>query len=392
MKNTMKKILAVALVLLMTVPAMAIAAGAEVGYFTTYELAENGDLLYEVDFRGTSGVYNPVDGRSNDWYSVNPQVSQDGSSVTVEYTTTAVGGTDKTPEELGTKGGRARFCSELMDDFSVKGKSYTVEFTIDSTVYVGVHFDGNTGFIINPSKNATTVGQAYYPTKLGGEEIYDGTNAAKQTYAIEISVSDEITDNEAGAPACIPTVYRLFVKDETADNWRLVREIDLVQANAFEWEYYDNADPSKVEDYAYFYLSINRYAKAENNFDTNGDPITSTVSDMKIYKGIDFITKGEDAIIDATEEDVSGGENNGEDAGENNGENGGENTQNKPNADELKPPVLVEDNKDTEAAPAPETEAAKGGCGSSIGLCGAAMVMASAIGVVGLTSRRRKDD
>ena len=103
-----------------------------------------------------------------------------------------------------------------------------------------------------------------------------------------------------------------------------------------------------------------------------------TVSDLNVYKGVALIAAENEAAppMDIPEDDGNEDEN---DDGE----------TNKP---DNKPPVLVEDNKDTEAAPAPETEAAKGGCGSSIGFCGAAVVMASAIGVVGLTSRRRKDD
>ena len=367
----MKKILCLALVVIMTV-SMMISVNASV---PAYESVQDGTLMYEVDFRGTSGVYEPVDGRGGKWYSVNPQVAADGKSVTVQYTETAKDGTDPAPGETNAQA-RARYCSKMMENFSVKGKSYTVQFTLDSKTHVGIHLDGNTGFIINPSTNSTYVGQARFLDKVGSEEIYDGTGESKQTYAIEMSVSDEVSTNDAGSPACLPTVYRLYVLDETANNWRLVRELDWVGLTFFEFEYYDNADPSKIEDYAYFYLSINCYGAAVN-VDENGDPITATVSDMKIFKGIDFMTKGESAVITDDEEDLGG----------DNGDLG--NTT--PSDDGNKKNETTE-TKAKETTAATETEAAEEkGCGGVIGGVGVALVSALAAGVA-VKSKKKKEN
>ena len=368
----MKKILCLAMVIIMTASLM-VSVSASVPAYAT---AQDGTLMYEVDFRGTSGVYAPVDGRGSKWYSVNPQVSQDGKSVTVQYTETAADGTDPAPTASDAKA-RARFCSNMMDDFSVRGKSYTVQFTLDSKTHVGVHIDGNTGFIINPSTNSTYVGQTDEIDSIGEEQIYDGTGASKQTYAIEMSVSDEITTNFGNCPACAPTVYRLYVLDETANNWRLVRELDWVGFTYFEFEYYDNTDPSKIEDYAYFYLSINCYGSAIN-VDEDNNPITATVSDMKIFKGIDFMTKGESAVITDEEDDLGG-------------DDGSSNNTTTPPANDNKNTETT-DTKATETTAATETEAVEEkGCGGVIGGVGVALVSALAAGVA-VKSRKKKEN
>ena len=225
--------------------------------------------VYTVNFNGDS-TYNPIDGRDK-WYKTNATPSDSGNSVTVEYTTEARTGVTVTEE-------RARFCSTAMTAFPVNGKSYTVEFTIDSKADVGFMLDGNTGFVINPSLNRTSIGQTAWRSALADYEVYDGTGESKQTYAIELECASTTSKNYGGNDAYFPTVYKLYVQQENG-TWKLIRELPYSKAEKFEWE----------DGYAYFYLSINRYGADENNVDSEGNPVKSTVSDVKIYEGIGFI-------------------------------------------------------------------------------------------------------
>ena len=369
----MKKILSMALAIIMAASLMAVAASAATGDFKEYDSAQNGELLYEVDFRGTSGVYNPIDGRG-DWNSVDAQVSADGSSVSVKYTDVKADGSGPAGKP------RARFCSTIMEKFSVKGAAYTVQFTIDANTHVGVHLDGNTGFIINPSENSTCVGKTHKLKDIAGKEFYDGTGAKKQTYAIEIACDSEISTNKENSPVYAPNVYRLYVLDEETNTWRLIRELDEKGFSYFEFEYYDNADPKKVEDYAFFYLSINCYSEADQ-VDEIGNPTGATVSDVKIFKGIDFITKGETAIVPPAEDTPDEGATDTEPAETNP-------PQNIPNPGDFAPPTVVTDAPVTDDQTEPTAE---GGCASSLALAGVSAVTVAAIGVA-LVSRKKKED
>ena len=372
----MKKILSMALAIIMAASLMVVAASAATGDFKEYDSAQNGELLYEVDFRGTTGIYNPIDGRG-DWNAVNAQVSADGTSVSVKYTDVKADGSGPAGKP------RARFCSTIMEKFSVKGAAYTVQFTIDANTHVGVHLDGNTGFVINPSDNSTYVGKTHKLKDIAGKELYDGTGASKQTYAIEIACNNEITTNKEGSPVYSPNVYRLYVLDETNNTWRLVRELDETGFSYFEFEYYDNADPKKIEDYAFFYLSINCYSEADQ-VDEIGNPTGATVSDVKIYKGIDFITKGEPAVIAPPVDDGTT-----DDGSTDTTPSDTNPPQNIPNPEDFAPPTVV---TDAPAATDEQTEpAAEGGCASSIALAGISAVTVAAVGVA-LVSRKKKED
>ena len=370
----MKKFLCLALVIIMTA-SLAMSVGAAVSV-PAYDSVEDGTLLYEVNFASKSGskdgVSEFIDGRGDNWYSVNPQVSADGKAVTVQYTTTEAAGTDKAPEEDGSRA-RARYASQKMSAFKTAGNSYTVEFTIDSKAYVGVMLDGNTGFIINPALNSTSVGQAHKMTNMP-VEVYDGTGASKQTYAIEMTCSAELSKSFDGSvDVYAPTVYRLLVKDEVNNNWRLVREItDEKELSRFEFE----------EGYDYFYFAVTRYGDDVLNYDTLGTPVTSTVSDVKIFKGIDFLEKGESAIIEEEEEENTNTEN-----GEN-GENAGNSVdvQDIPSPEDFAPPTAVTTAPETTEA---ETEAeAKSGCGASVSYAGIALVVACSAGLAVKTKKK----
>ena len=351
----MKKLLSLALVIIMTASLM-IAVGA-----SGTDEPQNGDLLGTVDFSGS----NFTDGRGSHWNKTNAQVSDNGDSVTVEYT-------DDKRNDGDENRGRARYGSDQMSAYKTAGNSYTVEFTIDSKAYVGVMLDGNTGFIINPALNSTSVGQTNVMDNMDFE-TYDGTGASKQTYAIEMTCAAETSKSYDGTfDVYAPTVYRLFVKDETNNNWRLVREItDTAELSRFEFE---------AGGYDYFYFAVTRYQDDECNFDAenNDAPVKSTVSDVKIYKGIDFITKGESAIIVAPESD----------------ENGSNNTPTTPsagnNTNKNKDKNTNTETKDTEAETEVETETSKG-CGSVIAGVGVALVSACAAGFA-IKGRKKEDN
>ena len=351
----MKKLLSLALVIIMTASLM-IAVGA-----SGTDEPQNGDLLGTVDFSGS----NFTDGRGSHWNKTNAQVSDNGDSVTVEYT-------DDKRNDGDENRGRARYGSDKMSAYKTAGNSYTVEFTIDSKAYVGVMLDGNTGFIINPALNSTSVGQTNVMDNMDFE-TYDGTGESKQTYAIEMTCSSETSKNYDGTfDVYAPTVYRLFVKDETNNNWRLVREItDTAELSRFEFE---------AGGYDYFYFAVTRYKDDECNFDAENDnaPVKSTVSDVKIYKGIDFITKGESAVITDEEDDLGG-------------DDGSSNNTTTPPANDNKNTETT-DTKATETTAATETEAVEEkGCGGVIGGVGVALVSALAAGVA-VKSRKKKEN
>ena len=205
-------------------------------------------------------------------------MSDGGKAVTVEYTTNKVDGSD-------TKGQpRARYCSEKMSAFKTAGRSYTVEFTIDSKAYVGVMLDGNTGFIINPSLNSTSFGKADI-MNYENYEGYEGTFASKQTYAIEMTCS--ATASNGVYP---PTVYRLLVKDEASNSWKVIREItDAKSLGRFEFE---------TGGYDYFYLAVTRYGNDKTNTDADGNSVKSTVSNVNIYKGIEFLPRYTGPVVE----------------------------------------------------------------------------------------------
>lgn len=268
MKKTMKKILCLALVLMMTLPFAAFPVNADSAY-KTYDEAEDGDLLYAVNFNGTSGFYSPSDG-ADGWNKTNKSVSNDGSAVTVQYTNANPKGTDKE---------RARFYGAI-SSYKINGKAYTVEFTINSTVPVGVHLDGGTGFIINPSQNKTWIGQSKSLTTLGKAQEYDGTGNSTQTYAIELKGGNTLEQKGNSDYDVYPAeVYKLYVK-QSDGTWKLIREVDNEHLNYFDWASGDE----------FFYLSINRYRVFDTwNLDAGDASATSTVSDMKIYKGIKIL-------------------------------------------------------------------------------------------------------
>ena len=267
MKTTaMKKILALALAVLMVMPAMAMAASADVAVYTEYADADVGELLYAVDFDSTADGFAFEDGRTTSWRKTGAQVSDDGSSVTF-------GVTDITPDSTSNLPKGARYWTQLTE-YPVAGKSFTIEFTIDSEAPVGIILDCGAGFIINPKKNQTSIGSYGDVGGIGLNETYDGTGESRQTYAIELCCADTLAKNRDNLDTYFPTVYKLYVKDEATGTYKFIREVSEDKANWFEWE------PGGWE---CLYVGVERYSSSDY------DSKTSTVSDFNIYKGIGFI-------------------------------------------------------------------------------------------------------
>ena len=234
-----------------------------------YRFAKDGDLLYQLDFNGTAGTFVPGDANGAGWNYSNFAPSADGKSATFNFTTS---------NEAGENKSRARFSGKF-ENYTLAGNSYTVEFTLNSTAPVGIALDGGGGFVIQPTTNSTWIGRYGSWAKIGKLEIYEGSFEQIQTYAIEISFPTTTATNYNNIEAYNPTVYRLFVKNAEG-TWDLVREVPVDATIQFDFE----------AAYGYLDFAAIRY---NDNFktDADGNPTTSTVSDVKLYKGIDFIPK-----------------------------------------------------------------------------------------------------
>lgn len=378
----MKKILCLALALVMIMSAMVIVASAEVGDFNLYELAEDGDVLYHVDFNSTDSARKFVDGHAKGyWYKTGAEVSADGNSVTFGHTTENLKYTDATEAAEKTEG-RAKFWTQLTE-LPVKGTSLTIEFTLNSEAPVGIYLDCGAGFVINPAENTTSIGEYSNYKMIGDKQIYEGTGAAEQSYLIELSFGTELEENLGGLMVYLPTVYKLYVKEE-AGTYRLIREVDESDAYWFEWE----PNPGKPLDEGWECLYVG-LARFEDDYmvDEVGYPVMSTVSDFVIRKGIDLVEKSEPIppVENEGENNENEGENN-ENEGENNENN--QNNQNVPNPDDFAPPTAVTEAPETDA----QTEApAEGGCGGSIGFAGVALVTVCATGFAVKRAKKKED-
>ena len=376
MKNTMKKILALALVTLMTVPFMAIAAFAEnseVSLPENYGAVEDGELIANVDFNNKEYF-----GVTATWAGANVEVSEDGMSFTYIPQTDV-----KNEGHTSGYGGRLPGSG-----FTMHQSAYTTVFTLsaeDENQAIGYYPDWRTGFFFTPGKNTLSyvvnAGGKYDSTKFTVE--YDGPTgdaALTQTYAIEIK--DEgtgehpegamNTETTAGFVYNI-TVYNVYVVKDGA--WELIfsMEDEPVDAQMIKESHgwaYDNWE---------YVIRFGRDNVTPEQF------LTMEVHNVSVYKGL-AVTEHE---LAAPELDVpSAGEEGGEENGnENNGENNENNNEN--NNTNTTPETDANTEANTDAAPAPETEAAAGGCGGSIGIAGVAMIaLASGAALV----IKRKED
>ena len=346
----LKKLLCMMIAILMMASLAAVCVNAEA---VDYDDAEDGDLLYELNFNGDEG-FAPVDGRHSNWNSTDAQVSADGKSVTVTYT----GKNEDEPD--GKSKSRARFAG-VLEDYTVPGKSYTVEFTVQSDVRVGIMLDGGCGFVVNPKSKYTWIGAYGDWTKIATYESYKGygSDSNTDTYAIEISFGDQMSKDNEGHDCYAPEVYRLYVKD-TNGKWTLIRELEPYQAEFFDWEISGGVEYFELD------FAIVRYNAEQTN--TEGSPTLSTVSDVKLYKGINFIE-----VNEIEEEEPEEEEEEQEQEQENNGSGNNGASNNAGNNSKPAPTPVETDAPETEAKPE-----AKVGCGASIAMSGVALVSACA--------------
>ena len=376
MKNTMKKILALALVALMTVPFMAIAAFAEDGEVSlpeNYGAVEDGELIANVDFNNTDYF-----GFKGTWAGANVEVSEDGKSFAY-IPQVDTNGNGRTSAWGGCLPGAG---------FTIHNSAYTTVFTLsaeDENQSIAYYPDWRTGFFFTPGKNTISY-IVNKSEKLDSTEFtveYEGPEgdaALTQTYAIEIK--DEgtgehpegamNTDNTAEFQYNV-TVYNVYVVKDGA--WELI--FSMEDEPVYAQQIKDNL--------AWGYDSWEYVIRFGRDNVTPEQFLTMEVHNVSIYKGL-AVTEHE---LAAPELDIpSAGEEGGEENGnENNGENNENNNEN--NNTNTTPETNPNTDANTEAAPAPETEAAAGGCGSSIGIAGVAMIaLASGAALV----IKRKED
>ena len=131
MKNTAKKLLAVALALMLTLPLLAfnVSAGAEL------------EPLYTVNFKGDSNMSAPKQvwdgfGIQN---GAGVKASADGSSI-----------------DLKIESGKWAATGAELKGLYIQNGAYTFTFTVtasDDNEEVGILFDHATGFVVNPGQN-----------------------------------------------------------------------------------------------------------------------------------------------------------------------------------------------------------------------------------------------
>ncbi|MBP5349800.1 MAG: hypothetical protein J6Z13_05570 [Clostridia bacterium] len=193
---------------------------------TAYEAAQDGDLLYRANFKGTSGVWTP----GGAWCGMNASVASDGSNVKLR------------PQS----GADARGCAwrgELnTTDYTAIGCSYTITFTLEGSnadQYVGFFPDWKTGFIFTPGQKKTSAGQCdggINLTAVAGEETYTGGGDGAQSYAVEFSVANTKTGSYYDV-----STYKLYVRDGAT--WKLIRELNASQRSMMRWS---DGDPEVV--------------------------------------------------------------------------------------------------------------------------------------------------
>ena len=344
MKN-IKKIVCLAIAVLMIASLAMVGASAAVAY----EDAQDGDLLYEINFNGDL-YFEPKDGTGK-WNKTGAVASADGKSVTVGYTDEFT----QTPDD-GDGWGRAKYHGTL-DGYSVVGNSYSLEFTVQSDVRVGILLDGGNGFVVNPKDKYTWIGSYGSWAKIASWESYAdyGSETNTETYVIEIAFSDTMSKDNTGADCYAPTLYKLYVKGADG-KITLIREVEPYATNMFDWEIENGTE--------YFELDFTIVRYHAELTDEDGNPTLSTVSDVKLYKGIGLY----EVNVPVEEEEEPD-----EDLGGSANEDDNTNKPNK-NTETHEPPTKVE-------TKAPETEAetdapkkALFGCLGSVSMTGVALV------------------
>ena len=217
-----------------------------------YENAENRDLLYHANFRGTLGVWAP----QSKWAGMSATVAADGSSVTLK------------PNQILDNIDHSAWGGALDPaNYTAIGSSYTVTFTLDASdddQFVGFYPDWYSGFVFTPGQKKVSLGQWGNKNLFDGtgNVFYEGGGNGAQTYAVEFAVSDR-----KNGDYYVCTTYRLYVWD--AEQWKPICELNANQRDKMQWS---DADPEVA-------LRFFRSPTADGQ---NG---TVTVSDLNVYRG-----------------------------------------------------------------------------------------------------------
>ena len=241
-----------------------------------YYIANDGDLLYTVNFSGDS-VYQGI---GDGWASMaTKSVSNGGKSLTLKPK-------QNSANEAAVFGG-------YMDttDYPAQGNSYTMVFTVeasDADQELGLYPDWSSGFVVAPGKNMfkyiktekDSAGKRTVNKVVVDYTEYNGTGALTQTYAIEYQLNDDFSAAE----------YNLYVAQ--AGKWVL-----LYSLNEDELEAGPNWSTTDYETVIRFYRDSKTYNQTAG---------TVTVSNMNVYKGL--AAKSGDAAIAWSYDDVADGD------------------------------------------------------------------------------------
>ena len=368
MKNTAKKILCLAMVLMMAASVFAVATSAEENDFffvNDYASAEDNGLIYHVNFNGTPGFFEPKAA----WAGMNASPAEDGKSVTLTPNMNASGETNLWGDDLNYPA------------FRMLQSSYTAVFTLsaeDADQELGFFFDWKTGFAITPGKDSFRYvdGKDKTNAKTVYEGTYAGTKALTQIYAIEIK--DEGTDvdgNKANFQYNMTELNLYVVKDGAWVKIFSLKDADATVATAIKqaanWDY-DN------------YEYVLRFFRDGNLAEQWGH---ITLSDMYIYKGL-AVTNNAVAVPTLPEvpEDTEPTETEPTETEPTETEP----TETEPTATE---PAVTEKPNDTQKGTDAATDATEEdtGCASFVGLGGAALITLSAAGAF-FVARSKKED
>ncbi len=245
----------------------------------SYAEATDGSLLYNVNFKGTSGVWSPID----IYEGLDEKASSDGSSITLKLNS------DNIPSVSGgVRGGDMQTVNTdpSKATYPAPGAAYTVVFTVsaeDENQSVGFLGKWRDGFFVTPGKNEYSLGKVHNNKDGGttpiGEDIhgvsgtYAGAKSLTQTYAIEFANGTD-TYSADGKEKYTCEKYNLWVLQDGV--WILVCELNEAQRNKVAWD---------TGDYE-FVLHFARIASGEGD-----DEGSVTISDMKIYKGNSILPK-----------------------------------------------------------------------------------------------------
>ena len=269
MKKSFSKILTVLLAVCMLAGAFVFPTAAA----TDYAAADDGDLLYEVNFNGDNVFKNPKGSWAGD------SVTKTQASVVMSIKK------DNDGKNRGSAWGAD------LQDYIILGRAYTTVFTLsasDADEEIGFLPDDWAGFVLTPGQNA----YRFITTKKDGKGTdgayekkiasgtYDGTGELTQTYAVEFKTSGSVANPKVDA-------YNLYVQKD--GGWVLVCSLDAEQRNKdyFDWFYYDGGvyeQDFTMRFYRRGYV-LGSNGNTTSTLDTTQNG-TVTVSGAKVYKGL----------------------------------------------------------------------------------------------------------